>query len=97
METVVLPDGSGFFTAKFPLPESHWLYAPRVEWDNERDTFAELPIPILTHDNCAAVVAAIRYAIRGATMCGQDMDIDPDSLVQNACVALCGFFPIITL
>jgi len=36
------------------------------------------------------VVAAIRYAVRGATMCGREQDFDPDALVQNAVYALCG-------
>lgn len=88
----VLPDGSSFFTASLPLPTDHWLYAPRGEWDNERDEYAECPKPILTHEQREAVVAAIRYAIRGATMCGKEMDFDPDAMVLNAVYALCGPF-----
>ena len=34
----VLPDGSAFFGASFPLPSDHWLY---VDEDDK-------PIPILT-------------------------------------------------
>lgn len=86
----VLPDGSAFATGSLPLPKDHWLYAPRVEWDNTRDTFAECPHPILTNAERQAVKAAARYAIRGATMCGQEPDFDPDALVQNFCFALCG-------
>lgn len=87
----VLPDGSGFFTASFPLPKDHWLYAPRCEeWDDERDESADCPLPILANDQREAVVAAMRWAIRGATMRGQDMDFDPDALVLNAAYALCG-------
>jgi hypothetical protein len=84
-----LPDGSGFFVASLPLPEDHWLYAPR-EWDQIRENYADLPVPILTHAQREAVIAAVRYAIRGATMCRQETDFDPDALVQNAVVALCG-------
>ena len=29
-------------------------------------------------------------------MCGQEMDFDPDALVQNACYALCGPFGAVT-
>jgi hypothetical protein len=90
MTVTVLPDGSAFATGSFPLPKDHWLYAPRSEWDNERDTFAETPHPILTHAQRDAVIAAVRYAIRGATICGQEMDFDPDALVQNTVYALCG-------
>ena len=90
MNTPVLPDGSSFFTASFPLPVDHWLYAPRGEWDNERDEYAECPKPILTNEQRKEVIAAIRYAIRGATNCGKEMDFDPDALALNAAYALCG-------
>lgn len=87
----ILPDGGAFFTASLPLPKDHWLYAPRAEgWDVERDTSIDVPHPILTNESREAVIAAVRYAIRGATMCGQEKDFDPDALVQNACYALCG-------
>ncbi|WP_141755419.1 hypothetical protein [Burkholderia plantarii] len=85
-----LPDGSGFMVASLPLPADHWLYAPRGEWNDERDTYAETPHPILTHAQRDQVVAAVRYAVRGATMCGKESDFDPDALVQNAVYALCG-------
>ena len=88
----VLPDGSAFFTASMPLPDDHWIFAPRGEWDNDRDCYAEIPLPILTHAQRDAVTAAIRYAVRGATDCGAAMDFDPDALVQNAVYALCGPF-----
>ncbi|HEP6426943.1 TPA: hypothetical protein VDB83_001214 [Burkholderia cenocepacia] len=91
LNTTKLPDGSGFAVASLPLPNDHWLYAPRcAEWDGDRDTSADTPHPILTHEHRDAVVAAVRYAIRGATMCGQEMDFDPDALVLNAAYALCG-------
>jgi hypothetical protein len=88
-----LPDGSGFFTASFPLPNTHWLYAPSVEgWNEERGCSIELPEPILTHEQREAVITAVRYAVRGATMRGTLPDFDPDALVLNAVVALCGFY-----
>ena len=89
-KVTVLPDGSAFSVGSFSLPETHWLYAARGEWDSERDEYAECPLPILTGAQRDAVVAAARYAIRGATMCGQESDFDPDALVQNICYALCG-------
>lgn len=86
-----LPDGSGFAVASLPLPHDHWLYEGRsAEWDSERDTSADTPHPILTHAHRDAVVAAVRYAVRGATMCGKEADFDPDALVLNAVYALCG-------
>ena len=87
----VLPDGSAFATASYPLPKNHWLYAPR-EYEPGAEEPNELPHPILTHAHRAEVVAAVRYAIRGATMCGKEEDFDPDALVQNAVYALCGPF-----
>ena len=87
-----LPDGSAFAIFSFPLPDSHWLYAPR-EYAEGADVPTELPRPILNHtEHREAVVAAIRYAVRGATMCGKGPDFDPDALVQNAVYALCGPF-----
>ena len=89
-QVTVLPDGSAFATASWPLPKDHWLYAPRGEWDSARDEYAECPTPILTNAQRQAVTAAARYAIRGATIRGQDEDFDPDALVLNLCYALCG-------
>ena len=87
----VLPDGSAFALASYHLPKNHWLYAPR-EYEPGAEEPKELPHPILTHAFRAEVVAAVRYAIRGATMCGKEPDFDPDALVQNAVYALCGPF-----
>jgi hypothetical protein len=85
----VLPDGSAFAVMSWPLPKDHWLYAEREYRDGEFEP-VELGKPILTHSLRKAVVSAVRYAIRGATNCGKDVDFDPDALVQNAVYALCG-------
>jgi len=85
----LLPDGSAFGVMSFPLPSDHWIYAPNEYKDGE-DEPIDLPKPILTHAMRDAVVAAVRYAVRGATMRGQENDFDPDALVQNAVYALCG-------
>lgn len=89
-DVTVLPDGSAFAVGSFQLPRDHWLYVPRSAWDSERDEYAECPRPILTNAQRGAVIAAARYAIRGATMCGREMDFDPDALVLNVAYALCG-------
>ena len=85
----VLPDGSCFDVMSFPLPKDHWIYAER-QYAEGADEPVDLPAPILTHALREQVVAAVRYAVRGATMCGKGMDFDPDALVQNAVYALCG-------
>ncbi len=86
---MILPDGSAFGVMSFPLPDDHWLYAPNEYRDGAYEP-VDLPKPILTHKLRDAVVAAVRYAVRGATMRGQETDFDPDALVQNAVYALCG-------
>jgi hypothetical protein len=88
-EVTILPDGSAFAVMSFPLPKDHWIYAPWEYRDGEHEP-VELPKPLLTHADREAVVAAVRYAVRGATMRGRETDFDPDALVQNAVYALCG-------
>lgn len=95
-DVCVFPDGSAFSVASLSLPKGHWLYAPRGEWDNERDEYAECPRPILTHELREQIVAAARYAIRCVTVRGQASDFDPDALVQNMVYALCGPFNTVT-
>lgn len=85
----VLPDGSAFAVMSFPLSKDHWLYAERQYLAGEYEP-VELGKPILTHAFRDSVISAVRYAIRGATNCGKDVDFDPDALVQNAVYALCG-------
>ena len=86
-----LPDGSGFFVGSLPLPQDHWLYAQQVAgWDSERDCSPDTPMPILDNSQREAVKIALRWAVRGATMRGQESDFDPDALVLNAAYALCG-------
>lgn len=85
----LLPDGSAFGVMSFPLPDDHWIYAPNEYRDGEYKPI-DLPKPILTHALRDEVVAAVRYAVRGATMKGKEQDFDPDALVQNAVYALCG-------
>lgn len=89
----VLPDGSAFAVMSYSLPEDHWLYTER-QYNDGADEPVELGKPILTHEMDNAVVSALRYAIRGASNCGKEIDFDPDALVQNAVYALCG--PYIT-
>lgn len=92
-EVTVLPDGSAFSVMSLPLPADHWLYAPRPEgWDSERDCPPDMPHAILTHEQERAVKVAIRYAVRAATMNGKEADFDPDAMVQNAVIALCGYY-----
>ena len=53
-----------------------------------------MPLRMLPAERCkwqAKVREAVKYAVRGATMSGKDMDFDPDALVQNALVGLFGY------
>ena len=86
-----LPDDSGVALASIPLPKDHWIY----DTNNERPE----PMALLSTAELSAehgrdvreqLRAALRYAVRGATLCGRDMDFDPDALVINAVHALMG-------
>ena len=82
-------DGSGCATMSMPLPADHWLTAPGYDEppmgfrkgtdDPDRQAWAE------------KIRAAARYAMRGATICGTEDDIDPDALVQNMIVGMLGY------
>lgn len=90
----VLPDGSAFAVASYPLPNDHWLYA-KWEYIPGAEEPVELPTSCLerTPENYERAKLAIRYAVRSATMCGKESDFDPDALVQNALYALLGPYP----
>ena len=88
-EPTILPDGSGFGILSLPLPKDHWIYKER-EYEDGAIEPNDFPAPILTNSFRRQVIAAIRYAVRGATNCGKEDDFDPDALVQNAVYALCG-------
>lgn len=90
-EILILPDGSAAATMSWPLPKDHWLYADDGEYEAP-----PMPLRMGTDDPRrqqfnAAVWAAAKYAIRAATMKGQDSDFDPDALCQNMVVGLLGY------
>lgn len=83
-----LPDGSAFAVMSWPLPKDHWIY----------EETGEPPTPFLrgTDDPerqywADKIRAAGRYAIKGATMRGKEMDFDPDALLQNLIVGMLGY------
>lgn len=87
-EVGLLPDGSGFATASFPLPEGHWIY---------REGYDEPPAPLLMgtgsplREPLAEMIREVgRYAVRASTMNGKEMDFDPDAMLQNLVVGLLG-------
>lgn len=89
-EIGLLPDGSGFATASFPLPKDHWLYR-ETEFDAP-----PMPMRMGTDDPRRKqfnemVREAAKYAVRAATMRGKEQDFDPDALVQNMVVGLLGY------
>lgn len=88
-----LPDGSGFATMSMPLPVTHWIYTKGADGYG-------LPPPMpfrmggshhLRLQWSEKVREAAKYAIRGATMHGQENDFDPDALLQNLIVGLFGY------
>ena len=85
----VLPDGSAFMVASYPLPKDHWLYA-----DHENVPPAPMRRGLGPDRGHLAehVTAAARYAIRASTMNGKELDFDPDAMVQNMIVGLLGYW-----
>jgi hypothetical protein len=86
-----LPDGSGFFTASFPLPADHWLTAdagpidiPPMRFRMGADDPRRKPLERIIRE-------AGKYAYRAASMRGTLDEIDPDALLQNLVVAFCGY------
>lgn len=87
-----LSDGSGFAVVSIPLPADHWSHIPS-------STFEPPPMPFrmrgddpLREQWVAAIRAAGRYAYRASTMQGQELDLDPDALLQNLVVGLLGYW-----
>lgn len=88
-EMGLLPDGSGFATASFPLRKDHWLF-------DEGDNVPPMPFRLRGDDPRRAAVndmvrAAARHAIRATTMNGKEEDFDPDAMVQNFVVGMLGY------
>jgi hypothetical protein len=78
----ILPDGSGVMLASFPLPKDHWIF--------EDIPIEERPVGFVDSRHRVDVRERLRWAIRGATGNGRDMDFDPDALVMLAVTAICG-------
>lgn len=86
----ILPDGSSFAMASFPLPKDHWLY---------KEGFNEPPMPFrigttsrFREELATQITAAARYAVRASTMNGKIEDFDPDAMVQNFIVGMLGYW-----
>ncbi len=71
--------GSGDHVAIAVFPNEGW---PDRSARLTRDEFAE------------RIREAAKYAVRGATMHGQEMDVDPDALLQNLIVGLLGYWTV---
>ncbi len=89
-EVNVLPDGSAFGVGSLPLSKDHWIYG-----DGE---FSVPPMPMRMSkddprrkDMERKLRAAGRYAVRAATMDGEEMDFDPDAVIQNLIVGMLGY------
>lgn len=89
----ILPDDSAVTLASLSLPEDHWLYKKHDFVEGQIEP-AEKPKPFLTRNVADSVTKAAQFAIRRATMCGQEDKFDPDALVQNIVVTFCGERPL---
>lgn len=83
-----LPDGSGFAVMSMPLPENHWIYEEEME--------PPAPLRMGTGELRSILAEIIRkagkYAVRGSTMNGKEMDFDPDAMLQNLVVGFLGYW-----
>lgn len=101
-----LPDGSGFAVMSMPLPRDHWIYEKDAQGFQPEPPMplklgvgqtimiqvADESPKVLTREQFAELLRqAGRYAVRGATMGGKEMDFDPDALIQNLVVGALGY------
>lgn len=87
----LLPDGSAFATASWPLPADHWLYCDGEEQaKHEQAMFGSLPLDPGECADRGQVRRATRIALRKATENGKAADYDPDCVVQQLVLALFG-------
>lgn len=91
-EAAILPDGSGFAVASFPLPKDHWLTANPDDFNVPPMPFRRGTLDPSREKWAEKIRAAARYAVRCATMNGKDDDFDPDALVQNMVVGMLGYW-----
>lgn len=87
-----LPDGSGCFTASFPLPKDHWLYAEPKNGYDAPPMGLRMGAGPQRDEMARKIREAVKYAYRGCTMRGKEDDIDPDALLQNVVVGLLGYW-----
>lgn len=92
-EVGILPDDSGFAIMSMPLPKNHWLYET-----DEYGGSGDPPMPMKMgigpeRDKMAKMIReAAKYAIRASTMCGKEIDFDPDAMIQNFIVGMLGYW-----
>ena len=92
-DVTLLPDGHGFATMSFPLPEDHWIYG--LEFGDEFEN-PPMPFRMGTDDPrrkhyTYALRQAGKYAVRAATRNGKDDDFDPDAIIHNLIVGFLGY------
>ena len=95
-----------FGTMSLPLPENHWIHkqpgvtfnAPPMPFRVGSKELIEIKIGdrngfILSREQFAqAIRVAGRYAVKSATMDGEDNDFDPNALVLNLVVGFLGYW-----
>jgi hypothetical protein len=88
-DAIKTPDGFAAVISML-LPRDHWIY---------KET-GDPPAPLKTESVKIRLELesffkdVLKYAIRASTNSGQDMDFDPDAMIQNFCVGLFGYYPL---
>jgi len=89
----VLPDGSAFSVASYPLPADHWSTAEVMSGEAMTGPCSGTACPPESRVQrylYAQLQLASRVGYRGASMKGKVSDIDPDALTQNIGYAMLG-------
>jgi hypothetical protein len=98
-----LPDGSGFATMSIPLSKDHWIYSGSGRDDSPAPfrLGAKDKIRVIIGDHFDVCFSksvmqeylrdAFKYAIRSSTGHGEDMDFDPNAMLQNLMTGLFGY------
>lgn len=94
-----LPDGSGFATMSMPLSKTHWIYQKGTDGFSQPPPMPfrvgvgqQIDVAMTREEFSRRIWDAAKYAVRGATMHGAEMDFDPDALCQNMVVGMLGYW-----
>ncbi len=87
----VLPDGSAFAILEMPLPDNHWLYEKKNDFEVPPMLMRMGTTDPRRKEFEAALRQAGKYALRNSVFSPDEVGFDPDALLQNLIVGLLGY------